>query len=135
MSERDERMPSDIKFGRFFTAVFLAASVYFFWTGDGLLLPLGLLFLAIVFLALTLLRPEMLYPLNRGWFLLGIGLGMIVSPIVLGIIFFVLIAPIALIMRLVGRDELKLSRDASSDSHWIERVPAGPTAESFRDQF
>jgi len=65
---------------------------------------------------------------------LGHLLGRIVSPIVLGLIFFVLITPVALFGRVAGRDPLRLKPRAIS-SYWVKREPAGPTPDSFKNQF
>jgi hypothetical protein len=65
---------------------------------------------------------------------LGLFLGRFVSPIVLGILFFIVITPVAIATRLAGRDALKL-RKQDVDSHWIDRKPPGPEPESFKEQF
>ena len=61
-------------------------------------------------------------------------MGKVVSPLVLGVIFFLLISPVALIGRLFGRDELRLKK-ANSNSYWIDRVPPGPAGDTFKNQF
>jgi hypothetical protein len=76
----------------------------------------------------------LLRPLNKAWYQLGLFLGRFVSPIVLGILFFIVITPVAIVMRLSGRDALKLRRQDVS-SHWIDRKPPGPEPESFKEQF
>ena len=78
--------------------------------------------------------PGILAPFNRAWFRLGQLLGKIVSPVVLGIIYFGLLTPVALIARMSGRDELKLKR-RSVASFWIDRNPPGPVGDSFKRQF
>ena len=83
---------------------------------------------------MTLAAPRLLAPFNLAWFKLGLLMGKVVSPIVLGIIFFVLLTPVAVIGRLFGRDELRLKRKAVQ-SYWIERVPPGPDGDSFKNQF
>jgi len=88
---------------------------------------------ALIFLLVTLLKSDVLLPLNKLWMRLGILLGMIVSPIVLGIIFFGLITPIAMLMRLSGRDELHL-KFTQKTSHWISREEP-VKSESFKYQF
>jgi hypothetical protein len=65
---------------------------------------------------------------------LGELMGKVVSPLVLGVIFFVLLTPVGLIGRLLGRDELRLKR-TNSESYWIDRVPPGPAGDSFKNQF
>ena len=72
--------------------------------------------------------------LNKAWFMLGLALGKLVSPIVLGVIFFGLITPIGLIARLMDRDELKLKRPKKS-SYWSEPIGSNSDADSFKNQF
>jgi hypothetical protein len=76
-----------------------------------------------------------LSPLNRLWLRFGLLLHKIVSPLVLGIMFFLVITPIGLLMRAVGKDLLRLKFDKRSSSYWIERLPPGPPPESLKDQF
>jgi hypothetical protein len=73
-------------------------------------------------------------PLNKLWFGLGILLGKIISPIVLGIMFFILITPVALATRAFGRDELKLKK-RNLNTYWVSRNPAGPAKDSFKNQY
>jgi len=61
-------------------------------------------------------------------------MGRVVSPLVLGILFFILITPVALFMRLIGRDALRIKKQ-QVNTYWIERNPPGPNPESFKDQF
>jgi hypothetical protein len=82
----------------------------------------------------TVIRPQALRPLLRAWVWFGHTLGKVVSPIILGILYFGLLTPIALIARALGRDELKLKRRQVT-SYWIERNPPGPEPGSFKNQF
>lgn len=68
------------------------------------------------------------------WIKLGALMGRVVSPLVLGVIFFAMIAPLALVTRLCGRDELRLKR-LKVHSYWIDRIPHGPSNDSFNNQF
>ena len=90
---------------------------------------------ALAFAFIALIRPQLLAPLNRWWTKFGLLLHRLVSPIVLGILFFTTIMPIGLGMRLFGKDFLRLRLDKHIDTYWIERTPAGPTADSMRNQF
>jgi Saxitoxin biosynthesis operon protein SxtJ len=127
------QLPSNKKFGRLFTFVFAAASVYVYLRQSGLwfIFPLGL---ALFVAGVTMIAPKRLTPFNQWWFNLGMLMGKVVSPIVLGLIFFLLITPVSLITRLFGRDVLRLKR-RNAQSYWIERKPHGPDEESFRNQF
>lgn len=92
------------------------------------------LVVAALFLAAAWLRPSSLHPLNRLWMKLGLVLHGIVNPVVMGILFFGTIWPTGIVMRMRGRDLLRLKREPSSESYWIARTP-GPKPESLRDQF
>lgn len=126
-------LPSDTKFGWFFCTVFLLAAGWFAWVVS---LVWSAIFsgAAVVFALLALISPSRLRPLNRLWYSFGILLGKIISPIVLGLIFFVLITPVSLATRMFGRDELRMRR-RRVPSYWINRTPPGPPSESFRNQF
>ena len=127
-------LPSERTFGFVFTGIFLIVAGYL-WYQDGKPLAVQVfLVLAVAFFAFALLMPIVLRPFNKAWYKLGLLMGRIVSPIVLGILFFILISPIAIVMRLAGRDPLKL-RKQDVQSHWIDRAPPGPSSESFKDQF
>ena len=125
-------LPSNRKFGFFFTFVFVVIAAYFYLS-DNVTWAYVFSAAAITFLLVTLISSDALLPLNKLWMRFGILLGMIVSPIVLGIIFFVLFTPIAIFMRLIGRDELRLKFSQRS-SHWISRSEP-IKSESFKQQF
>ena len=90
---------------------------------------------ALCFVLLGLFRPLVLAPLNRVWTRLGLLLGKIVAPLTLGGLFFLVITPVAVILRWMGKDILHLRRNPIAVSYWILRDPPGPTPESIRDQF
>ena len=132
MNLSDVELPSNRKFGFFFAAVFLATTGYFYIESvEVAVYVFGIL--AALFLVVTLIKADLLLPLNKLWMRLGLLLGMIVSPIVLGIIFFVFITPIAFVMRLAGRDELRL-HFRKQPSHWVKRE-ADTQSNSFKLQF
>ena len=89
---------------------------------------------AVLFLLAAWLKPSALHPLNLVWLKLGLILHRIVNPIVMGLLFYGTIYPTGLVMRMRGRDLLRLKRDASADSYWIARTP-GPAPETMKDQF
>ena len=126
-------LPSNRKFGAFLTAVFFVVGVYAY-RNDARLFATICIPLTLLFFAITATASRLLSPLNRLWFSFGLLLGKIVSPIVLGVIFFVLIAPVALVTRAFGRDALHLRR-RPSDSYWVNRVPPGPDPQSFKHPF
>ncbi len=90
---------------------------------------------ALLFLAVAIARPAWLRPLNRLWIKLGELLGRIVSPIVMGLLFFVVIAPVGALLRLLGKDPLRLAREPDANTYWIERRPPGPPPETMANQF
>lgn len=133
MNLSDIELPSNRKFGFVFSAVFTAIGAYLFYKGTTLP-ALGLFALASVLLIVTLLKAELLLPLNKLWMRFGLLIGMVVSPIVLGVIFFVLFTPISLLMKLSGRDELRL-KPGNRTSFWKDRDTDALQAGSFKQQF
>lgn len=92
--------------------------------------------IAAAFAFLAALFPHVLRPLNRAWLAFGRLLHRIVSPLVMGAIFFLAVTPTALIMRLRRRDLLSLQRRPDLSSYWIEReAQARPASESMTKQF
>jgi len=89
---------------------------------------------AVVLAAAALTKPASLNPLNRMWMKLGLLLHRVVNPIVMGLLFYGAILPTGLVMRMRGRDLLRLKREPSADSYWIARTP-GPLPETMKDQF
>ena len=125
-------LPSNRKFGFFFTVVFAVTATYFYYSTN-IIWAFVFIGAALTFFAITMVKSDALLPLNKLWMRFGLLLGMIVSPIVLGIIFFGLFSPIAVLMRLSGRDELRL-KFAQKASYWNLR--AEPIkSESFMNQF
>ncbi len=127
-------LPSNKKFGLLFFGVFFALALYAHYKNEATAIIGLLLLVSSFFLISSFFYQALLTPLNKAWFMLGLALGKIVSPIVLGIIFFGLITPIALIASLMGRDELKLKRPKKS-SYWSEPIGSNSDADSFKNQF
>ena len=126
------KLPSNRKFGFFFTFVFAVAAAYFYKaTNVSWAYTCGAA--SLIFLFCTLVKDSILLPLNKLWMRFGLLISMIVSPIVLGIIFFGLFTPIAFVMKLSGRDELRL-KFIKKLSHWISRSEQ-IKPESFKEQF
>ena len=125
-------LPSNKKFGFFFTLIFAAAAAYFY-NSENMTWSFVFVAVSFIFLVITMIRDALLLPLNKLWMRFGFLLGMIISPLVLGVIFFGLFTPIAMLMRLSGRDELRLKLSNKS-SHWISRSEP-IKSESFKNQF
>ncbi len=126
-------MGSERSFGLVFAVVFALVCLLPLKDGAEPRLWAGLV--AAAFAVVSLAAPKLLKPLNKIWFLFGLLLHKIVSPLVMGLLFFVTVTPIALIMRALGKDPLKLRRDPAAASYWIARQPPGPEPESMRRQF
>ena len=132
---REEQLEgsSDRTFGLVFAGAFLVMAGWPLWRGE---VPrwwaLGV---AVIFALVALLRPMRLSRLNRLWMKLGVLLGRVVSPIALGILFFGVLTPIGVLIRLTGKDPLRLKRDSGTDSYWIPREPPGPPPDSMTNQF
>src|SRR5215471_9500280 len=123
------RGSSDRAFGLVFAVFFAFHGLSPLWKHH-LWRPWALWF-AGVFLAVGILHPVWLHPLNQGWIKLGLLLGRIVSPVVMVLLFFIVVAPTALIFRLLGKDTLRLLWDANISSYWIERHPPGPAPQTM----
>ncbi len=132
MSITKVELPSNKKFGFFFSFIFFLLSL-FFYVKSSLVLSYSFIIFSIIFLAITIVKADILLPLNKLWMNFGILLGMIVNPIVMGLIFFGLFTPIAIFMRIKGRDELRI-KVKEVKSYWILRKDE-IQAESFKDQF
>jgi hypothetical protein len=124
--------PSNKKFGIFFSIVFFLFSLYlfhinnFFWSYLVLCISLFFIFLAYFF-------SDSLKILNRAWFKFGLALSLIINPIIMGIIYFLIFTPIALISRLIGRDELTLNKNDKTSNWKIREHEYEPS--SFKKQF
>ena len=126
-------LPSNRSFGLLFVVFFGGLSAWMYHKRVPSAQMWGVL--SLVVLLVTLFAPKFLTPFNRLWMWVGLMLNRIVSPIVMGVLYFALITPIAFGMRLARRDPLRLSYDRSTSSYWIKREPPGPTQESFHRQF
>ena len=133
MKYSDIKLPANRKFGFFFSTIFLIVGVYFFLLESVITSYLSLI-IGIFFFIVTILKSDLLLPLNKLWMSFGFMLGMIINPIVLGIIFFLIFTPIGLLMRLFRRDQLQIKMIKRS-SHWIKRKKANADIDSFKHQF
>jgi hypothetical protein len=129
-----QNLPSNRNFGLLFAGVFALLSAYAAYQNAEAFKVYGWLIAGIVVGLVAIAAPWLLAPLNKAWMKLGELMGRVVSPLVLGVIFFVLITPVALVTRLFGRDELRLKKTDAS-SYWIDRAPPGPAGDSFKNQF
>ena len=132
MKSSEIKLPSNHKFGFFFSTIFLLASLYSYYI-DSEIIAYVLSALCGTFLVITIINAKILLPLNKLWMKFGVLLGMIVSPIIMGIIYFGIFTPIAIVMRLSGRDELRL-KFKQQKTHWINRKTL-KEVDSFKNQF
>jgi hypothetical protein len=91
--------------------------------------------IAAAFFVVSLASPGVLKPLNRLWMQLGRLLGRITTPIVTGLLFYLVFTPVGYLTRLLGKDPLRLKFDAQAPSYWQERLPPGPPPEDMANQF
>ena len=125
----DIKISSNRSFGIVFFIVFLLIALYpLSYSGE---LRVWSTIISLIFLVLGLLNSKILTPLNKLWFNFGIFLGKLISPLIMGIIFFLVVAPIGLMMRLLGKDILNLKYN-KNQSYWIEKN--GPKSK-MKNQF
>ncbi len=129
-----KNLPSNRDFGILLTLVLCLLSAYALY--QGALSSKSKIYLIGTMIAglMTLFVPNWFAPFNRLWMGVGELMGKVVSPLVLGSIFFLLITPIAFVSRLFGRDELRLNK-IEVNSYWIDRPTQSHDPESFKNQF
>ena len=133
MKLSNTKLPPDKEFGYFFAFVFIILGLYLYIFEKS---QLGFLFFALffLFLIISFLQPQLLRPLNKIWMMLGLILGMIVSPMVLGVIYFGLFTPISFLMKIFNRDELNL-KNKNQETYWIENNKSSLEEDDFKKQF
>jgi hypothetical protein len=134
-SEQDEIVagPSDRNFGFTMAAVLALIGGFGLYKGSSHA-PLWLCISAI-FAGLTLWRPQSLNVANRAWLKLGLLMYRVVNPVIMAVLFFGAMMPIGLLMRLFGKDFLKLERDRSLPTYWLPRADPRSPSEAMRQQF
>jgi len=125
---------SERSFALVFAAVFCIVGL-FPLLGDGGAVRWWALGIAAAFVATGLVAPRILRPLNAAWYRFGLAIARVVNPVVMGLLFFVFVTPMALVMRALGKNPLKLRFDPEAESYWIERQPPGPAPGSLNKQF
>ena len=127
--QQNVKLPSNRNFGIVFAIVFLIISLWpllkqneiRYWS----------LIISIIFLSLGLINSKLLLPLNKIWFKFGIFLGNFIAPIVMGVIYFFVVTPTGLIMKMLGKDLLNLKK-SNKDSYWIKKNNSNS---SLKNQF
>ena len=128
-SYNDIKISSNRSFGVVFFIVFLLIALYPLLNNNEV--RLWSLIISVLFLILGLLNSKILSPLNKIWFKFGLLLGKIISPIIMGVIFFSVVTPIGFIMKLLGKDLINLKFN-NQKSYWIEK--SGPKSK-MKNQF
>ena len=123
------KIGSNRSFGIVFFIVFLLIAIYPLINQEEL--RIWSLLISLLFLILGIINSKVLSPLNKVWFKFGIFLGKIISPIIMGIIFFFVVTPIAFLMRILKKDLLNLKYNKNS-SYWIEKTDPKST---MKNQF
>ena len=113
------KMSSNRNFGLLFFFVFLIVSLWPLTFGDSI--RIWSLIISMVFLILGLMNSKLLTPLNKLWVKFGMILGTIVAPIIMGVVFFLVVTPIGLVMRIMGKDLLNKKYDKKKNTYWINR--------------
>ena len=129
MGQTDVKIGSNRSFGIVFFIVFFLISIYPLVNSESI--RIWSLIVSLIFLILGAINSKLLSPLNKVWFKFGLLLGRIISPIVMGIIFFLVVTPIALLMRILKKDLLNL-KFTKNNTYWIEK--SGPKSK-MKNQF
>ena len=113
------KIPSNRSFGLVFFVVFLIVALWPLKYEEDI--RLWSLVISIIFFILGVINSKLLTPLNKLWFKFGILLGSIVSPVIMGIVYFAVVTPIGVLMRLLGKDLLKTTKTKSISTYWMKR--------------
>ena len=128
--QQNFELPSNRKFGYLWSLIFIFLSIY----NSSLVIRISFATLSVTIFVIALFKPIILQKLNLCWFRLGLILNRIISPIILGTIFFGLLTPLAFILRILGRDELRIHKQKNNSTFWIKRnTECNPT--NFKQQF
>ena len=127
--QQNIKLPSNRNFGIVFAIVFLIISLWPLLKQNEI--HSWSLIISIIFLSLGLINSKLLLPLNKIWFKFGIFLGNFIAPIVMGVIYFFVVTPTGLIMKMLGKDLLNLKK-SNKDSYWIKKDNSNS---SFKNQF
>ena len=116
----DIKIGSNKSFGIVFFILFLLVSLYPLTINESI--KYWSLIISVIFLILGLLNSNLLTPLNKIWFRFGILLGKLISPFIMVIIFFLVVTPIGLIMKIIKKDLLNLKFRKDKETYWIEKT-------------
>jgi hypothetical protein len=118
MKNNKIKIGSNRSFGIIFSVVFLIIAIWPLLSTSEI--RYWSLVISVIFLILGLIKSKILTPLNKIWFKIGITLGNLISPLVMGIVFFLVLTPTSIIMKILGKDLLNLKKN-NNKSYWIEK--------------
>ena len=121
-------------FGLLLSSIFIFLTVYCWLILNQSPITTSLFLTSVVLIFITFFVPKLLTPFHKSWLALGNALGYVMHSIILGCMFYLMITPSGILMRICGRDELRLNRRITS-TYWINRVPPGPLPNSFYNQY
>jgi predicted membrane metal-binding protein len=127
------KLPTDRSFGFTFAVVFALFGGWLLWKASTA--AIYVLGASAAFAVLAVAVPKILHPLNVVWMRFGALLNLIVTPIVMGVIYFGIFTPVALVFRIKGRDALRRSFERDGATYWIDRTPPGPDGQTLPRQF
>ena len=113
------KISSNRNFGLFFFVVFLIVGIWPLTSGESI--RIWSTTISLIFLILGLMNSKLLTPLNKLWLKLGIILGAVIAPIVMGVVFFLVVTPIGFVMRVLGKDLINKKYDKKIKTYWIDR--------------
>ena len=119
----------NIVFGVLFFALFLIIGLFPLKSGENI--RVWSIFLSLIFLIISIVKPKLFTHLNKLWIEFGILLGKIISPIIMMLVFFIIITPTGLLLRIFGKDVMRLKKNKNS-SYWIDRRD---NAQSMKNQY
>ena len=130
MKNTEIKIGSNRSFGIVFFIVFLLISLYPLLKGGNILI--WSLIISLVFLILGLAKSKILFPFNRLWFKFGLSLGKLIGPIIMGIVYFLVVFPTFLLLKLFKRNYLNIKYEKNKSSYWVNVKDKQNT---MRDQF
>ena len=129
----ENKLPSNKKFGIFLICIFLLV-LFFLNNNLSNLLIYFFIFLIISLSIILVTKESLLLPLNKLWMTIGIILGKLISPIIIGAIFFLILSPLAILFKIIGRDELNLKKN-KFQTNWKLTKDTKNYKKFFRNQF
>ena len=119
LSKTKIKISSNRSFGLVFFIVFLIISLWPLIHGEPI--RIWLVTISLIFLVLGMMKSKLLTPLNKLWFKFGMILGAIVAPVIMGAVFFLVVTPIGIVMRTIGKDLINKKHDKKKETYWITR--------------